>query len=80
MDTIQIQLDRQTLARAQLLSRLRGYSLDALIKELINQTRVAALEENHLLGMFADEPQLMDQVVESSMIARERHALRSTGE
>ena len=80
MDTIQIQLDKPTLARAQLLSRLRGYSIDVLIKELINQTRVAALEDNHLLGIFADEPQLMDQVVESSMIARERDVLRSAGE
>ena len=80
MDTIQIQLDKQTLARAQLLSRLRGYSLDSLIKELINQTRVTTLEDNRLLGMFADEPQLMDQVVESSMIARERDVLRRPSE
>jgi hypothetical protein len=29
-----------------------------------------------LLGLMADEPQLLDEVVEAAMVARERHPLR----
>jgi len=72
METIQLQLDRPTLERAQRLSAFRHCSLDELIKAMIGQTRIAGPANNNLVGLFADEPALMDQIIESAMSAREQ--------
>ena len=80
MEMLQLQLDEQTIERARRLSKLRRRSLEELITEIIEQMRVTEPADNHLLGMFADEPELMDEVVESAMIAREQHPLRHAGE
>lgn len=76
METIQLQLDEQTLEHARRLSRLRRRTLEELLKETIEQMRVTEPTNDQVLGMFADEPELMDQVIESVMIARENHSLR----
>ena len=80
METIQLKLDKPTFERAKRLSALRQCSLDELIKQMIEQTRMTELIQNNLLGMFADEPELMDQAMESVMSAREQHPLRYAGE
>lgn len=80
METIQLQLDEQTLEHARRLSRLRRRTLEELLKETIEQMRVTEPTNDRVLGMFADEPELMDQVIESVMTARENHPLRQTGE
>jgi len=43
------------------------------------QKRVASNMQDPFLGMCADEPELMDEVTESIMQAREQHPLRQTG-
>lgn len=80
METIQLQLDEQTLERIRRLSRLRRCTLEELLKEAIEQMRVIEPTNDRVLGMFADEPELMDQVIESTMLTRENHPLRETGE
>jgi hypothetical protein len=80
METIQLQLDEPTLERAKRASALRRCTIDELLKEMIGQIQVAEPTSNHLLGMFADDPELTDQVMESAMNAREQHPLRCTGE
>lgn len=80
MEMIHLQLDEQTLDRAKRLSKLRQCTLEELIKDIIEQIRLVDPAHNHVLGMFADEPGLMDQVVESAMVAREQHPFRSAGE
>jgi hypothetical protein len=66
METIQLHLDKPTLERVRQLSALRHCSLDELIKAMVEQTRIAAPANNNLVGMFADEPELMDQIIESA--------------
>jgi len=80
MERVEVELDESTLARARALARERHCSLDRLISELIEQRTAPTNRSDCLLGMFADEPDLLDRVVESAMSARERDVLRRTSE
>jgi hypothetical protein len=71
METIEVKLDRQTLERAQQVAALRHSTLEALIKSIIEQLAEIQTVDDPLLGMFADEPKLIDHIVESAMEARE---------
>ena len=73
MEKIELQLDEQTLARALKLAEFRQCSLEELITEIIEQMEVSETADAPFLGMFADEPELIDQVIESIMTAREAH-------
>lgn len=79
MERIEIRLDKETLERARRLAESRRCTLEQLVKELLEQAGVAEATSDPFLGMFAQEPELMDQVVESAMRAREEHLLRPTG-
>ena len=50
--------------------------VEDLIRELINQLTAATATKDSLLGMMADEPDLMDQVLDSALQARSKDALR----
>lgn len=76
MKTIELQLDEQTFERAQRLAETRRYTLEALIAKIIEQLAVIETKPDPLLGMFAHEPEIMDQVIESVMTSREMHPLR----
>ncbi|MBI4516210.1 MAG: hypothetical protein HY699_10400 [Deltaproteobacteria bacterium] len=78
MERIEIEIDEETLARARKLAEVRRCSLDELVKEFIRQETKPAGSIDTMLGMFADEPALLDEVVESAMQARERDPLRHT--
>lgn len=76
MEKIEIQLDEQTLARALRLAASRQCSLEDLIKDILEQMEVSETASDPFLGMFAREPELIDQVIASTMMAREAHPLR----
>ena len=76
MERIELELDEQTLARARRLAVARHSTLEALIAVLIERLDETEAPGDPLLGMFAAEPELLDQVVESTMQAREEHPLR----
>lgn len=76
MTTIELQLDKQTLERAQRVATLRRSTLEALIKEIIDLLAGAEGTGDPIVGMFAQEPELMDQVLDSAMRARETDSLR----
>jgi hypothetical protein len=76
MKTIQLQLDEQTLERAWRIAKIRHRTLEELIQEIISQLGEAEAASDPFLGMFAHEPELVDQVIESAMKAREEHPLR----
>lgn len=78
MTKIEVQLDEQTLARAMKLAESRHCTLDELIRDMIENLENFETAEETFLGMFADEPELIDQVMESVMIAREAHPLRQS--
>jgi hypothetical protein len=93
MAKIEFELDEQALKKLRRLAEARGWTLEQLIKELIGmqttleqRPREIAEEsvptgprEDAFLAMFAEEPELIDQVTESAMKAREAHPLRQTG-
>jgi hypothetical protein len=76
MKTIRLQLDEQTLERAWRITKLRHRTLEELIQEIISQLGEAETANDPFLGMFAHEPELVDQVTESAMKAREEHPLK----
>ncbi|MCS6861565.1 MAG: hypothetical protein NZT92_14750 [Abditibacteriales bacterium] len=76
METIELQLDPQTLERARRLAASRHVTLEELIKEVVEQLGGVEAEHDPFWGMFAHEPELVDQVVASAMQAREEHSLR----
>jgi len=78
MRTIELQIDEQTLERAQRLAESRRCTLEELIKEIIEQLGVAEAANDPFLGMFAHEPELIDQIIESAMKAREEHPMRQS--
>jgi hypothetical protein len=76
--TIELQLDERTLERARNVATRRHSSLEALIAEIIDLLARIEDTEDPLLGMFSQEPDLIDQVLNSAMSARETHPLRVT--
>jgi len=76
MTKIELELDEQTLEQAQRLAAAHHYSLEAWLKQIIEQS-VIETAEDPLLGMFADEPELIDQIVAIAMQDREEVPLRS---
>lgn len=76
METVELQLDSKTLELARQLVASRHCTLDELITEAIEQLATVRAGEDAFLGMFAHEPELIDQVTESAMEARGTHPLR----
>jgi hypothetical protein len=77
METIELQLDEETLARARRLAASRQVTLEQLLREVLAQLETQPLADDPILGMFADAPELMDEIVEEAMRARARDPLRS---
>ena len=76
MKTVEVQLDEQTFERAQQLAETRHHTLESLIAEIVQHLAAIGPKADPVLGMFTDEPEVMDQVIESAMRAREAHPLR----
>ena len=80
MEPIELQLDEQTLERARRLAASRRFTLEELITTLLQREEAIDSENDPVLGMFAHEPELIDQVAESAMQMREQHILRASVE
>lgn len=80
MKTIEIQLDNQTIEHALQIAKNRNSSLEDLIKEIIKNIEFFESKKSIIMGMFSDEPELVDQIVESAMAAREKQSLRQANE
>ena len=77
MTSIELQLDEQTLERAQHVATRRQSTLEDLLKEIIEFLAGPEPKNDPFLGMFAHDPELIDQVVESALAAREEHPFRA---
>ena len=75
MKTIELELDDKTFEQVRQLAEARRYTLEAFIVEIIERLALIGKKPDPLLGMFADEPEMIDQVIESVMAAREMYAL-----
>ncbi len=76
MKTIEVQLDEQTFERAQRLAETQSHTLESLIAEIVQHLAAIESKADPLLGMFAAEPEVIDQVIEAAMMDRETHPLR----
>ena len=79
MATIEIQLDEQVLIQARKLAEKHQYNLEEFLVRIIEQLG-APTPDDPLIGLFSDEPELLDQVVNSAMLSRESASLRSNSE
>lgn len=77
MSRTPVELESDILARAEWLARQRGISVEQFLDGLIDQA-CPPVESNRdlVLGLFRDEPDLMDQVAEDAMRSREEQPLR----
>jgi hypothetical protein len=76
MSIIELQLDEQTLERARSVAKRRHATVETLIAEIIGLLAGAEGSEDPLLGMFSQQPDLVDEVVQAAMSARETDPLR----
>lgn len=76
MDTLVVELDPQTSARARRLAQARGTTVTALVQSLITQLDHRESMPDPLLGLFADDPTLLDLVITQAMQDRELQPLR----
>ena len=76
MVTIQVHLDEETLRRAQSLADDRNCSIEDVLRDLLAGCKAAGASSSPLLGMFADDPGLIDEIVEAAMKDRAEQPLR----
>lgn len=78
MSRVQLELDDKILARAQRLALERGMTIEQLFAELVQQaSRPIESVGDQVLGLFGDEPDLMDQVAEDALRSRGEQPLRT---
>jgi hypothetical protein len=75
--TLQLELDEQTADRVQRLAAERQITPEELIRDLVAQADEPAPVKDPFLGLLADEPELIEQIVEEAMTARERYPFRA---
>jgi hypothetical protein len=79
MEKVELYLDAPTLERTRRLAHDRGATIEQFLTQLIEQLD-AADRSDTVLGSFSDEPDVLDQVIEDAMRARETQVLKYTGD
>jgi hypothetical protein len=72
MKRIELQVDEHALERVQQLADAHHVTLEELIRSMIDLLAKPEVKEAPILGMFADEPELIDQVTEAALKDRGR--------
>jgi len=67
MEKIEIELDKQTLEDAKLLAEVRQCTLPELMAEVIKRLGSAKVTKDPWMGLFVDEPELVDEIIEEAM-------------
>ncbi|KAF3889613.1 MULTISPECIES: hypothetical protein [Nostocales] len=75
MNTIELELDEKTLNKALLLAKVRHCDLSDLIAYAIDQLALTETPKDRLLGLFADDPKSVDEMLAEVMKDREAHSL-----
>ncbi len=75
--TIELHLEKRILDRVRRLAEARHCSVEDVVADAIERIPPVETPADPFLGMFKDEPELIDEVTRSAMTARERHPLRS---
>lgn len=84
MSTNELHLDEVTYARAKRLAEERRISVEQLVSEAVERYTVAPNVEptgtDSMIGLFADAPELMDQIVAEAYRDREQVPFRIKSE
>lgn len=78
MKIIELQLDEQIYEHAQKLAEARHYTLETLLKEMIEQLALPDPKDDPVLGMFVQDSTIIDELLESVMLSRETDFLRAS--
>ncbi|MBI3465910.1 MAG: hypothetical protein HY000_23075 [Planctomycetes bacterium] len=76
MATEPIQIDERLLARARRLAEDRHCSIDEVLREALDQLECPKRTASSLIGLFADAPEILDEVMEDVYRTREHVELR----
>ncbi len=76
MKTVKLEFDQETLERVQRLAEALHTTLENAIAQAVERFE-AERRDDPVLGVFADAPEVMDQVVDASLEARARDPLRT---
>ena len=79
MTIVELYLDDQTFERIKHLAARHHGTVETLIQDLVQRLVAIETTADPLLGMFAQEPDLMDAVSAAAMSARETDPLSLTG-
>jgi hypothetical protein len=74
---IEIDIDEQTYETIQKMAQEQCTSVDRVIAHLVTGAPGTPVEPQGILGLFASEADLIDEVCEAAMTARSRHPLRN---
>ncbi|MEA5564741.1 prevent-host-death protein [Anabaena sp. UHCC 0399] len=75
MEKIELQLDQKTLETAIALAKLSHCDLSKLVAYAIDQLALVEAKKDQLRGLFADEPDSVDEMLEEVMKDRVAHPL-----
>jgi hypothetical protein len=67
MAKIEIELDEETLERAKFLPEFRKCRLPELIAEVIKLLAAPNVAKDPWMGLFGDEPDLVDEILEDAL-------------
>ena len=76
MPVVDLHLDDQTLERVKQIAAGRRVTVETLIQDMVQRMVAIETTDDPILGMFAQEPDLMDAVIAAAMTARETDPLR----
>jgi len=79
MKTLELQLDENTFQRAIRLATDYQWTLEELFAQALDKLKAPSSSDDSILGLFSEEPELIDEMVESAMQTREKQSWRQSG-
>jgi len=74
--TVEVELNERTLMRLKQMAEVRRLSIEMVLQDIIEHFFDVEELDDPILGMFSQEPELMDRVTVEAMEARENDPLR----
>ena len=76
MKTLELKLDESTFQQATRLATHYQWTLEELFVQALNKLKTPSSNDDPILGLFSEEPELIDEIVESAMQTREKQSWR----
>lgn len=72
MSKIELEIDTLTLEKARILAETNHADLKDFLKQIIERLAFLQTEANPVLGLYADIPETIDEIVAEAMLNRGR--------